>query len=241
MHGEQMLTLDQAMARAGTAGDLWHLWAQAPTPDKIIIEKEMLSLIEKEMLSRGIGLADLQKLKDFAYSEEVRKAVDDALLQHEQARQAAEAEAKRQREERQAQAQKKAEEIRLALKEARQRLIREAGGRLDDKSAEEVKRLVDNWRTPQGSGSLEVIPSYDSDIDVWVQYNADCKNSFHAGDFYKAFGRPERKQLISGDGVFNPDHYYFYYECKDGTAQIEIDATSLSKENLVLVSGLNIL
>jgi len=231
MRGEQMLTLDQAMARATTTSDLWALHSQAEQAwpdDRIVIEELILNVSLESQDTRT-----LEMLSRLASSEEIKNTAANAVLEHERVR---EAEAKRVREEQQVQAQKKAEEIRLAMKENRQRLIRDAAGRLDDKSAEEVKRLIDNWRTPQGS--LQVNPY---DFDVWQQYINDYKDSFHTSDFYKAFGQPQRKQLISGDGNFSPDHYYFYYQCSDGTAQIEIDADSLSKENLVLVSGLNIL
>ena len=53
-------------------------------------------------------------------------------------------------------------------------------------------------------------------------------------NFCEAFGQPQRKQLIAGK-------YYFYYDCRDGTVQIGIDADSLDRENYVCVSDLNIL
>ncbi len=224
LEGEQMLTLDQAIARAADTRDLWVLLSQASQldrpNDKIIIERELLSMSSKQ------DLATLESLSRCASSEEIRNAAADALREQ---KQACEEEAKRERkeqEEQQVQAQKQAEEIRLALKEARQRLIREAGGRLDDKSAEEVKRLVDEW--PRVAASL------DENVFGGSAWQQESPQFFAPSYFYAVFGQPQRKQLISG-------HYYFYYQCRDGTAQIEIDAARLSNENLVLVSGLNIL
>jgi len=223
--GESMLTLDQAIGRATGRDDLYALMSQASqiglTDDKAIIEQELL-----KVSSRAGDISTIESLRRTASTKEVSEAATDTVRAYEQAR---EEEAKRVREEQQVEAQRKGEEIRLAMKENRRQLFQEAGGRLNDKSAEDVKRLIDNWRTPQGS--LQVNPY---DYDVWQQYVSDFKDSLHANSFYKAFGQPQRKQLIA-------DHYYFYYECTDGTAQIEIDADSLSKENLVLVSGLNIL
>jgi len=234
LNGERMLALDEAIAEATTTEDLWALWAQAESDDKIILEEEIL-----DASSRSQDTDSLQKLSTCTASYKIRSEANRVM--DERKRVAQEAWAKREREEQQVQAQKRADEIRLAMKESRQRLMREAGGRLDDKSAEEVKRLVDNWRTPQGS--LQVSPY---NFDLWQLYMKDYEESFHTNDFYKAFGQPQRKQLINRAvagifGLVDHDFYYFYYQCKDGTVQIEIDADSLSKEDLVLVSGLNIL
>ncbi len=234
VNDKRILALDEAIAEATTTEDLWALWAQAPGNDKIVIEKNIL-----EASSRSQDTDSLQKLSACTANYEIRSEANRVI--EERRRVAQEAWAKREREEQQIQAQKKAEEIRVAMKENRQRLIREAGGRLDDKSAEEVKRLIDNWRTPQGS--LQVNPY---DFDLWQQYMKDYEESFDTGDFYEAFGQPERKQLINRPvagifGLVDRDFYYFYYQCRDGTVQIEIDANSLSKEDIVLISGLNIL
>ncbi|MCL5279695.1 MAG: hypothetical protein M1376_07290 [Planctomycetes bacterium] len=211
--GEQMLTLDQAIARASDTRDLWVLLSQASQldrpNDKIIIERELLSMSSKQ------DPATLESLSRCASSEEIRNAAADALREHEQAQ---EEKAKREREEQQIQAQKHAEEIRLARKESRQRLIHEARGRLDDKSAEQVKRLVDEWaKTP-----------------TLVDESWSDPQLFGTTDFYKAFGQPRRKQLIGS-------HYYFYYDCEDGLVQIEIDAGFLDKAGCIIVLDLNIL
>jgi hypothetical protein len=176
----------------------------------VVIEGEIF-----EASSKGPDLDTLRALQRKASSQEIRKAAAEALREHEQAR---EEKAKREREEQQVQAQKHAGEIRLARKESRLRLIHEAGGRLDDKSAEQVKRLVDEWtKTP-----------------TLVDESWSDPQLFGGTDFYKAFGQPRRKQLMGG-------HYYFYYDCKDGLVQIEIDAGFLDKAGCIIVSDLNIL
>lgn len=258
INGESGLSLDRAIALATshstgkstanyttTTADLWYLWKQAPTQEKIVIEEEILKAIlqgsyaygernddahrSEDLYAYGIRDERLRNLRSKAYSEEVKKAVDDVLLQDQLARQAQAAEDKRKQKARQLEERKRAEDIRFTLQESRKRLIREAGGTLGDKSAEEVKRLVDEWRQ-DGSGGRR-----------WSLEREEYARFFGAGDFYKAFGQPQRKQLISGDGVFGSDHYYFYYQCRDGTVQMRIDAEPLSKENLVLVSELNVL
>ena len=113
---------------------------------------------------------------------------------------------------------KRKEEICLAIKESRKQLFQEAGGRLDDKSAEQVKGLIDSWRQEEKR---------------WFLNQKDYSEFFGKTDFYKAFGQPDKKQLIS-------NYYYFYYACKDGTVQLEIDADSLSEENIIRVSEMNI-
>lgn len=209
LKGEKILTLDQAIGQATCVQDLWTLWGQASADDKIIIEEEILNVSSKAQ-----DLGTLQTLRRCTSNGDIRNAVANALREQEQAR---EEEAKRVREEEQIQAEKQVEEIRLARKESRQRLIREAGGRLNDKSAEEVKRLVDEW-----TGITRLIGEKWSDPQL-----------FGTSDFYKAFGQPQRKQLISS-------HYYFYYGCRNGTVQMEVDANSLDKEGCIMVSDLNI-
>jgi hypothetical protein len=252
MKGESFLSLDRAMALATTTADLWQLWEQAPTQEKIVVEEEILKgILQGSYSTYGKpreGL--LQDLRSRASSEEVKKAVDDVLLQDQLAREAREAEEKRKRNARQLEERKRAEDIRLRLQEARERLIRTCAGRLDDKSAEEVKKLVDDWKQVGGLvenwrgvvvGVVERRSKPPCSDDLWELQKDDFAKFFGASVFYRAFGQPERKQFIGGDSIFGSGRYYFYYQCKDGTVQMEVNPDSLDKEGYILVSGLNIL
>jgi hypothetical protein len=240
--GEQMLTLDQAIARAADTRDLWVLLSQASQldrpNDKVIIEQELLSVSSN---SQDIGT--LESLSRCALSEEIRKAAAEALREHEQVEKEAEQRREEQRAQAQKEVQKQAEEIHLTRKEAMQRLIREAGGTLDDKSAEEVKRLVDRWRAfyPLCFGPPLTLPEYGELLRDLIDKLEQLRAT---NNFYKAFGQPLRKQFIGGsNGVFSsPSYYYFYYRCRDGTVQMRIDGQELSGDNpMVFVSELNVL
>ena len=237
MKGESFLSLDRAMALATTTDDLWNLWEKAPLDDKTKIEEVLLNASSK--MNAQDRTETLQTLQSRASSEKIRDTATGALREYEQA----EKEGERRREEERAQAekeaQKKAEELHLAHKEAMQRLVQEAGGRLDDKSAQEVNRLVDRWR------AIGVLYYLDQDVSdtplVLDKYRELMRNLSDTlkqlqtmNNFHKAFGQPQRTQLISG-------LYYLYYDCRDGTVQMEIEADSLDRENHVRVRGLNIL
>lgn len=221
--------------------DLEKLWDQAEGNEKELIEHEMLKYLLKHLGPHGDPLgqtsAALRSLGEKSTSDDIRKAATEALLEYQQdfqeRQQAEETEVKQKREEKLAQEQKKAEEIRLAFHESRDRLIRIGAGRLDDKPAEQVKKLLDDWNPQKGDPtqfywfSLEFLPTLNDE---------ELREYFGADVFYRVFGQPQRKQFINSDGV-----YYFYYECKDGLVQIEVPAELLSEKNVVLVSDFNIL
>jgi hypothetical protein len=68
----------------------------------------------------------------------------------------------------------------------------------------------------------------------------DYEGFFSAETFYKIFGKPERQQFLSGDGLFTVDSYFFYYDCKDGLVQIQVSAVVLDDDGIVLIKELNI-
>jgi len=224
--GEGTSSLDDALARARDRcpGDIYDcysywqdldkLWEHAEGNEKEVIEREMLTFLLKGIEVYGYRDTDaLRFLGEQATSDDIKKAATEVLLEYEQAQ---EAEAK-QKEDMQVQVQKQAEDIRLAFRESRERLLRIGAGRLDDKSAEEVKKLLEGWT--RGADDL----------------NVDERGEYFSADvFYRVFGQPQRKQFISSDYA-----YYLYYECKDGMVQIKVLA-ALLEENVVLVSDFNI-
>ena len=221
IRGEEMLTLDGALSLAregpqyGYLADLWALWSQAPTKDKIIIEEEILNASFRDQY--GYGLTALEKLSKVTLSDEIRSSAENALLKYEQAQ---EEEAKRKREEdeeKKVQEQKELEETRLVFRVNRERILRIGAGNLHDKSAEEVRKLVNDWNHEENR---------------WKLNDRDLEEFFNLNIFHKTFGEPQRKQFFSGD-------FYFYYECKDGMVQVQVSAARLEK-NLVFIDEFSI-
>lgn len=102
-----------------------------------------------------------------------------------------------------------------AWKVDRAKFIENAPGSLKNMEAPEVKKLVDDW----GEGA-------------WGYRGSS--EFFSVETFYKVFGRPESTQFIS---AFNC--YYFWYDCKDGKVQIQVNANNFDN-NTVYIDGLNI-
>jgi hypothetical protein len=216
--------------------DLEKLWDHAEGDEKELIEHEMLKYLLKRLEShydpQGRTSAALRSLRQKSMNDNIRNAAGEALLGYQQdlqeSKQAEETEFKQKQEEEQ----KQAEGIRAEFRESRDRLIRIGAGSLRDKSAEEIKKLVDGWTPQKGDPTqyywfiLEFLPNLNDE---------ELREYFSADVFYKVFGQPQRKQFINSDGV-----YYFYYDCKDGLVQIEVPAELLSEKNVVLVSDFNI-
>ena len=102
-----------------------------------------------------------------------------------------------------------------AWKLDRAKFIENTPGSLKNMKAPEVKKLVDNW----GEGARDYRGS---------------SEFFSVETFYKVFGRPESTQFISALNC-----YYFWYNCKDGKVQIQVDA-NMFDNNKVYIDGLNI-
>jgi hypothetical protein len=176
----------------------------------------MLSVLLKEAETYGPEwgiLHSLEYLKEQAASEEVKIIVDRKLSEY---RQAQYAEKLQQAEERERLKREQAERERIEFETRRKELIQNSNGTLRDKSAEQVKKLVDGWK----------------DRGPW--WEADSK-FFSTETFYKVFGKPERTQFLSSQ--FEHDSYYFLYNCKDGVVQIKVRASSLDN-NIVIVEDL---
>ena len=218
---------------------LTRLWSQASQDDdKEIIEKEMLTVLQKGLdiyrqeqqehilddldgsLSRGMDY-----LREHATTEEVKSEAQKNLSELVQARRERESEElERKQEEWEQKEHKRVEVVRAEFERSRERLTKISKGTLRDMSAQEVKKLVDEWR--QESLRRE-LPS--------KEYPA----FFSEATFYKIFGKPERKQFLSSIGQFTPDFYIFYYNCKDGIVQIQVIARYLD-DGIVIIKEFNI-
>lgn len=117
------------------------------------------------------------------------------------------------------QAEREAERKQIEFETKRKKLIQNSNGTLRDKSAQQVKKLVDSWR--EGSWRCKEKPEF-----------------FSLETFYKVFGKPDRKQFLSSQ--FESDSYYFLYNCKDGVVQIKVHAEWLDDNGIVLIEDLNI-
>ena len=105
------------------------------------------------------------------------------------------------------------------------KLIQSSNGTLRDKSAQQVKKLVDSWRERS-----------------W-QWEDDYKffplEFFSLETFYKVFGKPDRTQFLSSEFEWQSS-YYFLYNCKDGLVQIKVRAKQLDDNGIVIIEDLNI-
>lgn len=228
--GTMYMSLDEALANArepdsyniyGNNSYLYDcevLWRQAYGKDKIILEKKMLSFLLKQAEMNHPDWGNLERLKKQATSEEVKITVDRKLSEYRQAQHAENLW--------QAKEQERLERERQIDFETRKKeLIQHSDGTLINKSAQQVKKLVDKWI--EGS----VLPS-------WQNLAKERYKFFSIENFYKVFGEPDRKQFLSSR--IEPASYYFYYNCKDGVVQIKVHAGRLDDEGMVFIQELNI-
>jgi hypothetical protein len=113
------------------------------------------------------------------------------------------------------------ERERIEFETNRKELVQNSNGTLRDKSAQQVKKLVDRWKEGLGRWKWKEISKF-----------------FSVETFYKVFGEPDKKQFLSSQ--FEPDSYYFLYNCKDGVVQIKVHAEQLDDNGIVLIQDLNI-
>jgi hypothetical protein len=140
-------------------------------------------------------------------------------------------EVKQEQEKREQEERDRLEAVRAEFDKSRQRLTEMSNGTLKDKSAQEVKKLVDEWRRQE---SLR--------WQLAQQDHAGFLANFSAGTFYKIFGKPERQQFLSSnEGFLTVGYYYFLYRCKDGLVQIQVSASLLDDDGVVMITDLNIL
>ena len=125
----------------------------------------------------------------------------------------------KQAEERERLERKQAERERIEFEIKRKKFIQSGDGTLRDKSAQQVKKLVDSWRD-----------------GLWRWQ--DSSKFFSVENFYKVFGEPKRKQFLSSR--LESDSYYFLYNCKDGVVQIKVHAEQLDDNGIVFIKDLNI-
>jgi len=106
------------------------------------------------------------------------------------------------------------------LKKEWAEFIQSCDGSLRNKTAQEVKKLVDQYNK-----------------DKWHE----CKEEgdYSLENFHKVFGKPLKTQFISGS-VSMGGRYYLWYTCKDGNAQITVDAYALDEKGRVVILDLSI-
>jgi len=246
--GDDYLSLDEALSKVKKEQlnvyahptneyfwDLQDLWKQARAEDKEIIEKEMLAFLSKllEFHSQGYyslkvmeTMRDCELLKEQATSEAIRRIIETKVSKFTQARIERAESDKREEQEREREEKERVELLRTEFKKSRERLIQITNGTLKDKSAQEVKKIVDEW-------SQESL--------CWELSQKDYADFFSKITFYRILGKPERQQFLSGTPFVSADYYLFYYNCKDGLVQIQISGVALDDNGRVFIEGLNIL
>ena len=169
-------------------------------------------------------LYDLERLREQAISEKDKAIIDQKMAEYRQRAAVASQQWIRQqgeeRKERERLEHEQAERERIEFETKRKELIQNSNGTLRDKSAEQVKKLVDRWK----EGSWR-----------WEKYS----KFFSVETFYEVFGKPDRKQFLSSGNEWQSS-YYFLYNCKDGVVQIKVRASQLDDNAIVIVEDLNI-
>lgn len=171
----------------------------------------------------GIALATSASIADEAENKaRQKKEAEVRMAEYRQRRAAAyerQIQQEREEEERERLEREQAERERIEFETKIKELIQNSNGTLRDKSAQQVKKLVDSWR--------EV-------MWLWPE-----KPEFSSVEtFYKVFGKPDRTQFLSSR--LSPDSYYFLYNCKDGLVQIKVSAHQLDDNGIVIIEDLNI-
>lgn len=219
------MTLEEALADAmepdsyniygnnAYLGYLQNLWRQAYAKDKRIIERKKLDFLLKQAEMYGPDWHNFEFLREQATNEEVKITIDRKLSEY---RQAQREQTQQETEERERLEHEQAERERIEFETKRKELIQNSNGTLRDKSAQQVKKLVDGWR--EGSWRWQERAKF-----------------FSVETFYKVFGQPDRTQFISALNC-----YYFWYNCKDGVVQIKVHAEQLDDNSIVLIQDLNI-
>jgi len=187
-------------------------------------------------------LRSLRALKKQATSEKDKAIIDRKISEHMQWRASFEQEreeekrlkrerVKQERLERERLERERAERERIGFETKIKELIQNSNGTLRDKSAQQVKKLVDSWQEVSW---------------LWPE-----KSEFSSIEtFYKVFGQPDRKQFLSekqvvGQWMYDSIvgdvyYYYFLYGCKDGTVRIKVNAHQLDDNGVVVIEDLNI-
>lgn len=235
---EKYLQLDEALERLPPNDDwnrkwrlegLWDLWRQAPSEDKTTIEQEILA-VSLDIGSTRLCEDALERLRGSATSEEIVRAAADAIDSMSKAERE---DVMRFRMQSEFHKQERTQSMQASLKADRDRLLNEAGGSLRGKSLEEVNKLLDDWMQNNRQFDMTAENVFGNLFSDWRE---EYLEFFSTSDFYRTFGEPLKKQLFDGGGAIDAGMYYFYYTCRDGTVQIEVDAGWLSKKNVVFVS-----
>ena len=231
---DEYLPLDEALSKTreqyrniySPAGnpyfwDLQKLWEQANPEDKEVIEKEMLAFLSKNLEVHSQGyiqgeeetLHDLDLLKKQTSSNEIKTMIETKLSEFAQNQSERAERDKREQQEREREENERVEMLRDEFRKSRERLTQTTDGTLRDKSAQEVKKIVDGWN---------------QDLSLrWELSKEDYAHYFSSITFYKIFGKPEKQQFLAGD-------YLFYYSCKDGTVQFQVDENELDNGTIVI-------
>ena len=219
----EYMSLDEALAQAQNIPALENLRRQATSEDdKAIIDQKIVEYRQELQIQQEWN----RKIVEYRQ----RQAAHELQIQQEW---------NRKNEELKRLASERAERDRIEFETNRKELIQNGGGTLRDKSAQQVKKLVDSWKKDNYWG--------------WQQEVWKIESKFSSTEtFYEVFGTPPKTQLLSETKFTDPqgyeqnivaykaDYYYFLYRCKDGAVQIKVDAYQLDNNNIVIIEGLNI-
>ena len=236
--GEDMLSLDEALARADTLDDLQFLSEQVHSSAPLGEDEEHYRKIDRK---REEFIRKQREQEE--YQQEQERDEHELTFKHEYER-----EFNRQYE----------QEYEL-LKSEVTTFIQNNNGFLNNKTAREVRKLVEDWQSfiyklpslREKAYSNAFKYAYHENLSLynpsgWAWQEAEelartlnKKNDlFSLKNFSKVFGEPQRTQYLSMPYYGNV--YCFYYACKDGTVQIQVSASDLDDDGIVIIKELNI-
>jgi len=224
VRGKKYISLNDALARVREPYDSRYSvtgWVMTYLDDLRALRKQALSEEDKAIIDRKISEAEYSLRRAATYDE--RRIKQEIQQEREE------------KEKRERLKREQAERERIEFETKRKELIQNSNGTLSDKSAQQVKKLVDSWK--EGS------PSWRWLGEEWKKERAKF---FSAETFYKVFGKPDKTQYLSeveqvlGGGYYDVYYYYFLYGCKDGVVQIKVHAEQLDDNGIVIIEDLNI-
>ena len=229
----EKMPLDQALARANNRDDVIKLRSQLYTDEAFYFAHIGWEEAIEKMDAR---IEELEQLQDEMWERKKQQVEQQRQKELVQFEQAFKPEYKREYEHQ---------------KSIIDELTQYTAGSLKNKTSQEVKKSVDRWQSLWEHSRRKAIAykPVDNTIELlgWEYLEDVCwskvrelMNQSQEPDicsvesYYRVFGEPKRTQFLSAFGC-----YYFWYTCKDGNVQIQVDADLLD-DNVVRIDNLNI-
>ena len=267
--GEVVYSLDDAFSRAqrNCSDDIFcssylynleNIWKQTENDEKELVETEMLTYLSKRIDIYGREdrtLYFLERLIQRATNKEIATTAEKKLSNLEEQIERGILKFKSEYE---LEFSRHFEQEYELLESEVGKFVQKSTISLKNKTAREVKKLVSDWqsfiyrlpllREKAHSNAFEYAyidtPSWNKSGWAWDKAVELAKTLtkkdklFSLKNFQKVFGEPQRTQYLSMPYYGNV--YCLYYACKDGTVQIQVSASDLDDDAIVIIKDLNI-